>query len=197
VEGISEGGRLLVKGPNVMLGYLLHGSGGRIQPPQSDAGEGWYDTGDIAAIDAEGFIRILGRARRFAKVGGEMVSLTAVEELAALIWPEFSHAAVNLPDEKKGEKIILVTTNPDATRKQLQEASRALNYSELNIPRRVVLAKSLPLLGTGKTDYITLAELVLAEEKEGGGWLRKDAAPSPEEAERQPRGPRPAEATGG
>lgn len=196
VEGISEGGRLLVRGPNVMLGYLLHGSGGRIHPPQSDAGEGWYDTGDVAAIDAEGFIRILGRARRFAKVGGEMVSLTAVEELAALVWPEYSHAAVNLPDEKKGEKIILVTTNPNATRKQLQEASRALDYSELHIPRRVVLAESLPLLGTGKTDYVTLTELVQAEEKEGSGRLRKDTASSQDKAEQQPSGPYPAETTG-
>jgi len=196
VEGISEGGRLLVRGPNVMLGYLLHGAGGRIHPPQSEAGEGWYDTGDIAAIDAEGYISILGRARRFAKVGGEMVSLTAVEELASLVWPEFNHAAVNLPDEKKGERIILVTDYANATRKQLQEAGRALNYSELYIPRRVVLAEALPLLGTGKTDYITLTELVQAEEREGGGWIRKDAAASLEGADRQPRSPRPAKAAG-
>jgi acyl-[acyl-carrier-protein]-phospholipid O-acyltransferase/long-chain-fatty-acid--[acyl-carrier-protein] ligase len=172
VDGIEEGGRLIVRGPNVMRGYLLHGGDGRIIPTRSDAGADWHDTGDIAAIDNEGFIRILGRARRFAKVGGEMVSLTAVEELATLTWPDFNHAAVNLPDEKKGEKIILVTDHAGASRRDIQETARTLKYSELYVPRRVVLAEELPVLGTGKTDYVTLTELALAEDREGSGLIK-------------------------
>ena len=109
VAGIKEGGRLVVNGPNVMSGYLLHGTDGNIQAPRTERGEGWYDTGDIAAIDNEGYIELLGRAKRFAKIGGEMISLTAVEELAAITWPDYNHAAISLPDERKGEKIILIT----------------------------------------------------------------------------------------
>lgn len=173
VEGIEEGGELVVGGPNVMLGYLLHGSDGQIQAPVTDAGPGWHSTGDIAAIDREGFITILGRAKRFAKVGGEMVSLMVVEELAMQTWPDCNHAAISLPDEKKGEKIILVTDNEHATRKEIQETAKRLGYSELSVPRRVVLAEELPVLATGKTDYVVLNELAKAEDKEGTGWIKK------------------------
>ncbi|MEX2524853.1 MAG: AMP-binding protein [Gammaproteobacteria bacterium] len=173
VEGIEEGGELVVSGPNVMLGYLLHDGDGQIQPPVTDAGPGWHRTGDIAAIDREGFITILGRAKRFAKVGGEMVSLMAVEELAMQTWPDFNHAAISLPDEKKGEKIILVTDNEHAARKDIQETAKRLGYSELSVPRRVVLAEELPVLATGKTDYVVLNELARMEDKEGSGWIRK------------------------
>lgn len=158
VPGIEEGGRLVVNGPNVMSGYLLHGSDGSIQPPGTDRGEGWYDTGDIAAIDAEGYIELLGRAKRFAKIGGEMISLTAVEELAVIVWPDCNHAAISLPDERKGEKIILVSEQEGADRKAFQEKTRELGYGELYIPREVVHMRELPVLGTGKTDYVTLVE---------------------------------------
>ena len=173
VEGIDDGGRLIVKGPNIMLGYLLHDTNGEIIPPATSRGPGWYDTGDIASIDDDGFITILGRAKRFAKVGGEMISLTAVEELAAKTWPEFTHAAVNLPDEKKGEKILLITNNKEATRKQIQEHARKNKIGELYIPKKIVLTEEFPLLATGKTDYTTLTELALAAEASGSGWLKK------------------------
>jgi len=173
VEGIDEGGRLVVRGPNIMLGYLLHDSDGRIVPPATERGPGWHDTGDISAIDEDGFITILGRAKRFAKLGGEMVSLTTVEELAIFAWPEANHAAVALPDDKKGEKIILVTDFKGADRKQLQEAAKKLKYGEIYIPRRVVLTEELPVLGTGKIDYLLLTSLVQAEDQEGSGWLKK------------------------
>ncbi|HSR63947.1 MAG TPA: AMP-binding protein [Gammaproteobacteria bacterium] len=173
VPGIEHGGRLIVRGPNVMLGYLLHDKPGKLQPPSTDRGHGWYDTGDIAEIDEEGFITILGRAKRFAKIGGEMISLTAVEELALQIWPDFNHAAVNLPDEKKGEKIVLVTDNKEAMRKQLQDYARKHKYGELYVPKKVVLAEELPVLGTGKTDYTTLTDMALVEDKTGSGWLGK------------------------
>ena len=175
IEGIEKGGRLSVKGPNIMLGYLLHDSHNRIKPPVTELGHGWHDTGDIADIDEDGFITILGRVKRFAKIGGEMISLSAVEELAVHTWPDFHHAAVSLPDEKKGEKIILVTDNQNADKKQLQETARRLKYGEIYIPRKVVLAEELPVLGTGKTDYVILEELVRAEDREGTGWIKKIA----------------------
>ena len=164
VPGIKAGGRLVVSGPNVMSGYLLHGTDGSIHPPRSERGEGWYDTGDIAAIDAEGYITLLGRAKRFAKIGGEMISLTAVEELAARAWPNYNHAALAQPDARKGEKIILVSEYQQASRKSFQETARELGYGELYIPREVTHRPALPVLGTGKTDYVTLeAELGTVE----------------------------------
>jgi acyl-[acyl-carrier-protein]-phospholipid O-acyltransferase/long-chain-fatty-acid--[acyl-carrier-protein] ligase len=170
VPGIGEGGRLIVRGPNVMVGYLLPGADG-IRPPSTDRGPGWYDTGDIAFVDDEGFIHIRGRARRFAKIGGEMVSLAAVEELALQTWPEYNHAAVAIADEKKGEKIILVSDCPEASRRGIQEKARELRYSELCIPRKVFRAEKLPLLASGKTDYITLSKLLQQEDREDGGWI--------------------------
>ena len=185
VPGISEGGRLVVKGPNVMLGYLLHDKPGEIVSPATERGPDWYDTGDIAAIDADGFISIIGRAKRFAKLGGEMISLAAVEELAMETWPGFNHAAVNLPDEKKGEKIVLVTDNMNAGRKAIQERAKQLKYGELYIPRKVVLAEELPMLSTGKVDYIILTQMAMKEDEEGTGWISKLAhfMKKPEKAE--------------
>jgi len=173
VSGIQVGGRLVVRGPNIMLGYLLPDCPGKIVPPQTSRGIGWHDTGDIADIDAEGFIHIQGRARRFAKLGGEMVSLTVVEELAIQTWPGFTHAAISLPDERKGEKIVLITDYQLADRKQLQDTARRLHYSELSVPRHVLIMENLPILGTGKIDYIRLGELVSAEDIDGQGWLAK------------------------
>ncbi len=158
VPGIEHGGRLVVNGPNVMSGYLLHGSDGSIHAPRTERGEGWYDTGDIAAIDADGYIELLGRAKRFAKIGGEMISLTAVEELAVAVWPDRNHAAISLPDERKGEKIILLSEQEGADRKAFQEKARELGYGELYIPREVVHMREIPVLGTGKTDYVSLMD---------------------------------------
>lgn len=174
VEGIERGGRLAVRGPNVMLGYL-RADQETIQPPATERGPGWYDTGDIADIDAEGFITILGRAKRFAKVGGEMVSLTAVEGLALQTWPGFNHAAVNIPDPRKGERIILYTTCREASRKTYQETVRRLGASELNIPREIIYQRHLPALSTGKTDYRALTALaekaaITSEEDESDIW---------------------------
>ena len=112
VPGVEQGGRLFVRGPNVMLGYLTADKPGVIEPPA----EGWHDTGDIVAVDEKGFIAIRGRAKRFAKVGGEMVSLSAVEALVTELWPSAQSAVVALPDPRKGERLILVTTRGDATR---------------------------------------------------------------------------------
>ncbi len=164
VEGIEQGGHLVVKGPNVMLGYLLSNKPGLIQPPSTERGAGWYDTGDIADIDHEGYISILGRAKRFAKIGGEMVSLSSAEELASLAWPNIPHAAVSIPDERKGEKIILVTEHKEASRKELQEIARANQMGELIIPKKVLVMHKIPVLGTGKIDYLGLQKIIETEE---------------------------------
>ncbi len=159
VDGIRDGGELVVHGPNVMLGYLFHGSDGDIIKPWTDrAGAGWYETGDIVDVDAEGYIRIQGRAKRFAKLGGEMVSLAAVEELAASVWPDARHAAVAVPDARKGEQIMLFTSVADAERAALVTAARNIAASELLIPRQVVYLEEIPLLGSGKVDYPALKE---------------------------------------
>ena len=164
VPGV-EGGRLSVRGPNVMLGYLKHDQPGVVQPPSTDRGEGWYDTGDIVVVDAEGFITIQGRAKRFAKIGGEMVSLTAVEELATRAWPETQHACVSVPDAQKGEQLVLVTTRANAERAELSTRARADGISELQVPKRFMSVAAIPLLGSGKTDYPAVQALVAGDER--------------------------------
>ncbi|VAW84063.1 2-acylglycerophosphoethanolamine acyltransferase / Acyl-[acyl-carrier-protein] synthetase [hydrothermal vent metagenome] len=160
VPGIDVGGRLYVKGPNVMLGYYLHDKPGVLVPPVSMHGDGWYDTGDIVTIDDDGFIRICGRAKRFAKIGGEMVSLAAVEELAATTWPQHEHAVIAVPDAQKGEQLILLTTYQEATRKGILTQAKKQGIGELNVPKKMVIAEKMPVLGTGKTDYQGVAQFI-------------------------------------
>src|SRR6185295_12474180 len=121
VEGVTEGGRLYVRGPNVMLGYLKVDNPGVLIPPE----EGWHDTGDIVTIDEQGFIAIKGRAKRFAKVAGEMISFAAVEALAAELWPNALSAVAAVPDARRGERLILVTQQKDATRAEFQAFAKA------------------------------------------------------------------------
>ncbi|MCB1936291.1 MAG: acyl-[ACP]--phospholipid O-acyltransferase [Nitrosomonas sp.] len=152
VPGIDDGGKLKVFGPNIMKGYYLAIQPAVLQPPK----DGWYDTGDIVAIDDKGFLSIKGRVKRFAKIGGEMVSLAAVESYVSQLWPEYSHAATHLPDPKKGEQIVLVTTNPDAQREMLVSYAKQHGISEMSIPKTILITDQLPLLGTGKVDYVAL-----------------------------------------
>lgn len=158
VPGITEGGRLYIRGPNVMAGYFLASDPGKLQPPH----EGWHDTGDIVTIDDAGFITIRGRAKRFAKIGGEMVSLPAVEGYAAKVWPGFEHAVVTRPDPKKGEQLVMFTTAPDAGHKALQVWAKANGVTELMIPRDIRVVEALPVLGTGKLDYVTMNAMAAA-----------------------------------
>jgi acyl-[acyl-carrier-protein]-phospholipid O-acyltransferase/long-chain-fatty-acid--[acyl-carrier-protein] ligase len=155
VPGVEQGGRLFVRGPNVMLGYLTAANPGVIEPPA----EGWHDTGDIVAVDEKGFIAIRGRAKRFAKVGGEMVSLSAVEALVTELWPSAQSAVVALPDPRKGERLILVTTRGDATRDALIREAKNKGTSELMTPSEVIIVEKLPLLATGKGDYPAITEI--------------------------------------
>lgn len=160
VEGITNGGRLLVSGPNVMLGYLFADRPGVLHPVP----DGWYDTGDIVNVDDAGFVTILGRAKRFAKIGGEMVSLTAIEELLYKFWPNSQHATLNLPHEKKGEKIILITNQKEASRSEIHEYMKKKGYSELFVPSEIhILLPNLPVLGSGKVDYQALRAMFHAK----------------------------------
>jgi acyl-[acyl-carrier-protein]-phospholipid O-acyltransferase / long-chain-fatty-acid--[acyl-carrier-protein] ligase len=139
-----------VRGPNVMLGYLRAENPGVLEP----LADGWHDTGDIVAIDTAGFITIKGRAKRFAKIAGEMVSLSAVEAMASSLWPQAISVAVSIPDQRKGERIVLLTTQKDADRAALQRQAKAVGASELAVPAAIQAVDKVPLLGSGKTDYV-------------------------------------------
>jgi acyl-[acyl-carrier-protein]-phospholipid O-acyltransferase / long-chain-fatty-acid--[acyl-carrier-protein] ligase len=156
VPGVDEGGRLYVRGPNVMLGYLKAENPGVIEPPN----EGWHDTGDIVAIDAQGFVTIKGRAKRFAKIGGEMISLAAVETLAAQLWPDVLSAVATAPDARKGERLVLVTQQKGATRSEFQVYAKSRGASDLMVPAEVVVLDKVPVLGTGKIDMVGVAKFV-------------------------------------
>jgi len=164
VPGIEGGQKLYVRGPNVMRGYL---------DPTKPFGidllpQGWHDTGDVVDVDEDGYIRILGRVKRFAKVGGEMVSLNAVESYAQTVWPDHLHAAVALPDSRKGERVILFTDHAGAANDELLSWCKANGASELAVPKKIVVIDEIPVLGSGKTDYVVLqrmAEQRFAEQK--------------------------------
>ena len=158
VPGIPKGGMLHVKGPNLMSGYLRIENPGVLQPPASPAGEGWYETGDVVEMDEDGFVTIVGRVKRFAKVAGEMVSLEAVEKLAINASPGATHAASTQPDASRGEAVVLFSTDPALNREKLQTAARDGGWPEIAVPRRIVPVDALPLLGTGKIDYVTLKQ---------------------------------------
>jgi len=149
VPGILEGGKLMVKGPNVMQGYLRPEHPGVVEPPS----DGWYDTGDIVSVDGEGYLRILGRAKRFAKIAGEMISLGQVETEITTLWPKQQHAVVAAADGGRGERLVLATTNAEATRAAILAHFRTRGLSELMVPKTILKMEKLPLLGTGKTDY--------------------------------------------
>jgi acyl-[acyl-carrier-protein]-phospholipid O-acyltransferase / long-chain-fatty-acid--[acyl-carrier-protein] ligase len=156
VPGIEGGGRLFVRGPNVMLGYLRVEKPGFLEAPP----EGWYDTGDIVTIDADGFITIKGRAKRFAKVGGEMISLAAVETLASEFWPASISAVTAVADPRKGERLILVTDRRGASRGDFLAHAKARSLAELMIPSDVLVVDKIPLLGSGKPDNLAVTKLV-------------------------------------
>ena len=159
VPGIVQGGILHVRGPNVMAGYLKADKPGVLQPPTSDAGPGWYETGDVVEFDDDGFVKIVGRVKRFAKIAGEMISLEVVEKLATASSPAKQHAVSSQPDPGKGEALVLFTTDDALSRELLAAKARELGMPELAVPRKIRKVDSLPLLGTGKIDYVTLKHL--------------------------------------
>ncbi|MEE9346811.1 MAG: AMP-binding protein [Robiginitomaculum sp.] len=149
VPGIEAGGRLFVRGPNIMMGYITTDAPGIITPPEG----GWHDMGDVVDIDEDGFIAIRGRVKRFANIGGETVSLAVVENCASAVWPDNEHVALTRPDAKKGEQIVLLSDCPSAERTELRSWAQNHGVSELALPRKVYIVDAIPLLGTGKVDY--------------------------------------------
>lgn len=160
VPGIERGGVLHVRGPNLMQGYFFHESPGVLQTPRSEVGAGWYNTGDVVSIDSDGFVTVQGRVKRFAKIAGEMVSLERVEQIAYYASPGFKHAAV-VEMTRSGESTVLLTTDPVLDRIALQQAARQVSAQELAVARRVVKVDGLPLLGSGKVDYVALKDMVV------------------------------------
>ena len=171
--------RLLVRGPNVMAGYLRPEGGGRIEPPE----DGWYDTGDIVRMGEEGHVVIVGRAKRFAKVGGEMVSLAAVEALAAEVWPGEPLGAAALACPRKGQKVVLAIANPAAGLDALRARAREAGVAEIQLPSELRILAEIPVMASGKTDFPRLQALLEAEPADhrlGGrrAWMRGDLEPN-------------------
>lgn len=156
IDGVAEGGRLWLLGPNLMMGYMTADHPGVLQPL-----EGWHDTGDIVSVDREGFMTIRGRAKRFAKIAGEMVSLGAVEMLVQSLWPQEHHAVVSVPDKRKGERIVLVTTAGNADPETLRQFGKQAGATDLMVPHDIIKVAELPVLGSGKTDYVTARSMAI------------------------------------
>jgi len=178
VEGLENSGRLFVRGLNVMKGYITPDAPGVIKPLE----DGWHDTGDIVSIDEKGYVSIRGRLKRFAKIGGEMVSLAVVENCASAVWPDNFHAAAILPDPRKGEQVILVTDRQDAPRGVLLAWAQSHGVPEISVPKKIVVVDEMPILGTGKIDFLTVKTLA----EEGLAALAaKKAEPEPELTKRE------------
>lgn len=185
VAGLDGAGRLFIRGPNVMKGYLSPSEPGVLKPLQ----DGWHDTGDIVAIDQGGYVSIRGRLKRFAKIGGEMVSLAVVENCASALWPDNLHGAAILPDARKGEQIVLVTDRKDADRALLLAWAQSHGVPEIAVPKKIVEAAELPVLGSGKMDYVAVqrlaAEGLARSEAQAAEAAAAPARPSDPEASRK------------
>src|SRR6266404_1584778 len=158
--GVDQPGLLLVRGPNIMRGYL--------NKPEKTADvlrDGWYNTGDIARLDEDGFLKITDRLSRFSKIGGEMVPHIKVEDLLQDLAGASEQAFVvtAIPDEKKGERLIVLHTLDEP---QLEECLEKLGNSDLRAlwrprPDQFLRIEKLPYLGTGKLDLRKAREMAL------------------------------------
>jgi acyl-[acyl-carrier-protein]-phospholipid O-acyltransferase/long-chain-fatty-acid--[acyl-carrier-protein] ligase len=160
MDGVDKGGVLHIRGPNLMLGYYRYANPGVIEAPKSSVGEGWYDTGDVVEVDQDGMLSICGRVKRFAKIAGEMVSLDMIEHVAREASPEHHHAAVLTMQDFGGESTVLFTTDAQLTRAHLLEAAKELGTHDLSVARRIVPLREIPLLASGKVDYVGLKSLI-------------------------------------
>lgn len=157
VEGLDDASKLIVRGPNIMKGYISTDEPGVIKP----LADGWHDTGDVVSIDKEGYVTIRGRMKRFAKIGGEMVSLAVVENCASAVWPDNMHAAAIVPDARKGEQVVLVTDNDSADRGLLLTWAQTHGVPEIAVPKKIIHVDEVPVLGTGKLDYVSITQKAL------------------------------------
>ncbi|GBU10380.1 hypothetical protein AwWohl_15180 [Gammaproteobacteria bacterium] len=163
IEGIEDGHRLLISGPNLMKGYLRYENPGILECPTVDGLANWYDTGDIVSMDSAGFISILGRSKRFAKIAGEMVSLETVESLFSEAYPEGFHVAAIRKDESKGEAIVIYSNILEIERKAVASIAKERGVTELAVPRDIRYLAQIPLLGSGKPDFVELTRLAALE----------------------------------
>ena len=158
--GLAAGERLWVRGGNVMLGYLRATAPGVIEPVP----DGWYDTGDIVTVDADGFVTMRDRVKRFAKIAGEMIPMAIGEELAMALWPKAEHAVMALPDARRGERLLLVTTRAGGGgRRRCWRPRVTAGLPEIMVPRGIFTIERMPRLGSGKIDYQAVRRTVLAE----------------------------------
>jgi acyl-[acyl-carrier-protein]-phospholipid O-acyltransferase/long-chain-fatty-acid--[acyl-carrier-protein] ligase len=159
LEGIDDGGRLLVRGPNIMKGYLNPDANARFKEL-----DGWYDTGDIIRVDEDGYLFIQGRLKRFAKIGGEMVSLTAIEDALAGAFPQYGQhcqiAVISIADSGKGEKLVAFTNEPRLDLDAIRKAIHAADLGNLCVPRQIEHVREIPKLGTGKVNHRELVTLL-------------------------------------
>jgi acyl-[acyl-carrier-protein]-phospholipid O-acyltransferase/long-chain-fatty-acid--[acyl-carrier-protein] ligase len=153
-----------------MLGYIHYNEPGVIQPVK----DGWHNTGDIVSIDEQGFVTILGRAKRFAKIAGEMVSLAAVEAVIADLWPASRHVAVGAPNARKGEVVVLLTESDAVDASVLPDHFRLHGLTELSLPRKIIRVAQIPLLGSGKVDLNRAQELAVQESSDADAEIVAD-----------------------
>ncbi len=158
IESIDNGGKLVVSGDNVMLGYLKEDNPGVIVPPK----DGKYDTGDIVEIDEDGYITIIGRIKRFAKIAGEMVSMAMVESEVNKVWKGSTNAIIAEKDDKKGEKLVIITDRKEAKIIEITQFFKHEGLSEISIPRIARYMENIPLLGNGKINYVELERIILS-----------------------------------
>ncbi|MDR2404768.1 MAG: AMP-binding protein [Deltaproteobacteria bacterium] len=154
VPGLDKGGVLHIKGPNVMVGYLSPDKPGQIESPP----DRFHNTGDIVEVDDDGYVWIRGRYKRFAKIGGEMVSLVAVEEVINQLWPGRPQAVMSVEDEHKGERLVLVSQEPTVDVIKLREGIREAGLPEIAVPRQFVCLEKIPLNPVGKLDFVKLQQ---------------------------------------
>ena len=148
VDGCKEGGLLYIKGKNVIKNYF--GNSKKFD---------WYNTGDIVRIDEEGYLYILGRLKRFAKIAGEMISLAQIEEFPKKIWPDNNSVVCSVKDSNKGEALILLTDNKDADLDVINKSMREAGFSALYVPKNIKIIEELPILGSGKLDYRKIQDI--------------------------------------
>lgn len=162
VEGVDAKngrcGKLFLRGKNIMKGYLKNGEANKKFLVED---EGWYDTGDIVEVTDKGFLKIVGRLKRFAKISGEMISLTAIEEVLKNVFGDRKEMAVMaIADERKGERLLLVTNHREVDVKSAREALKSSGFSDLACPREVQFMREIPKLGTGKVDFMKLGQML-------------------------------------